>query len=88
MHPALAHDTTVRMIVCVCNNLSDRRLRAAAAAECGATPGALFRAMGCRPRCGRCLPEMRKLAQAGEAEARARAADPAALVSGRSEEAA
>ncbi|MDX6751486.1 (2Fe-2S)-binding protein [Geminicoccaceae bacterium 1502E] len=55
------------MIVCVCNNLSDRRLRSAAAATDCPTPGALFRAMGCRPRCGRCLPEMRALAQAGHA---------------------
>lgn len=49
------------MIVCSCNVLSDKELREAAsrlrdAPEGGVvTPGAVFRALGCRPRCGGCF---------------------------------
>lgn len=49
------------MIVCSCNVLSDKQLREAAArlreAPGGGvvTPGAVFRALGCRPRCGGCF---------------------------------
>lgn len=50
------------MMVCHCNRLTDDVLREAAAdlaLEPGrrvVTPGAVFRAAGCRPRCGGCFP--------------------------------
>jgi len=50
------------MIICSCNVLSDKQLREAAE-EMRAdpngkvpTPGAVFRHLGCRPRCGGCFP--------------------------------
>lgn len=52
------------MIICSCNRLSDKDLRRGARAvldrpEGGVvTPGAVFRALGCRPRCGGCFPRV------------------------------
>lgn len=49
------------MIVCSCNVLSDKELREAASRLRDApgggvvTPGAVFRALGHRPRCGGCF---------------------------------
>ncbi|MCR9056325.1 MAG: (2Fe-2S)-binding protein [Roseibium album] len=52
------------MIICSCNVLSDEQLRKAAE-EMRAdpngkvpTPGAVFRHLGCRPRCGGCFPSV------------------------------
>ncbi|MEJ8476237.1 (2Fe-2S)-binding protein [Roseibium algae] len=52
------------MIICSCNVLSDKKLRKAAE-EMRAdpngkvpTPGAVFRHLGCRPRCGSCFPSV------------------------------
>ncbi|MHA7774903.1 (2Fe-2S)-binding protein [Roseibium sp. M-1] len=52
------------MIICSCNVLSDKQLREAAE-EMRAdpngkvpTPGAVFRHLGCRPRCGGCFPSV------------------------------
>lgn len=48
------------MIVCVCNSLSDRHVRSAA--ENGAnSPSEVYRACGCRPDCGVCAKEMRRI---------------------------
>lgn len=50
------------MMVCHCNRLTDDVLREAAAelalepGRRAVTPGAVFRAAGCRPRCGGCFP--------------------------------
>jgi len=55
------------MIICSCNVLSDEQLRNAAK-EMRAdpngkvpTPGAVFRKLGCRPRCGGCFPSVIEL---------------------------
>ncbi len=52
------------MIICSCNVLSDKQLKDAAE-EMRAdpdgkvpTPGAVFRKLGCRPRCGGCFPSV------------------------------
>ncbi|GAA0779850.1 (2Fe-2S)-binding protein [Roseibium denhamense] len=52
------------MLICSCNVLSDKQLREAAE-EMRAdpngkvpTPGAVFRHLGCRPRCGGCFPSV------------------------------
>ncbi|WP_417675354.1 (2Fe-2S)-binding protein [Roseibium sp.] len=50
------------MIICSCNVLSDEQLRKAAEEMRDdpngkvPTPGAVFRHLGCRPRCGSCFP--------------------------------
>jgi bacterioferritin-associated ferredoxin len=42
------------MYICICNVLNDRRIRAAAA-ESGSAAD-VYKALGCRPQCGRCVP--------------------------------
>ncbi len=43
------------MIVCSCNVLSDREIRDSLGAAAGRpSVGAVFRHMGCEPKCGRC----------------------------------
>jgi bacterioferritin-associated ferredoxin len=51
------------MIVCLCNGLSERDLRAAAAGLPGDGIGELFRALGCRVRCGKCVPYVVEIAR-------------------------
>lgn len=52
------------MIICSCNVLSDTQLRKAAEEMRSdpngkvPTPGAVFRHLGCRPRCGGCFPSV------------------------------
>lgn len=43
------------MYVCICNALSDGRIRAVAP-ESGGSAAAVYKALGCRPQCGRCVP--------------------------------
>lgn len=68
------------MIVCSCNVISDREFRRAAE-ELRAngmaivTPGAAFRALGRRPRCGGCLPTVVSLVLGEERAVAAAAAD-------------
>ncbi|ACA17927.1 hypothetical protein M446_3544 [Methylobacterium sp. 4-46] len=48
------------MIVCSCNVLSDTAVRACAA-DSALTPAGVFRALGCRIRCGRCAKTIRAI---------------------------
>ena len=48
------------MYICICNALSEKRVRAAAAASNGST-AAVYRALDCRPQCGRCIPMIRDI---------------------------
>ena len=51
------------MYVCNCNGLRERQVSAAIAA--GATrPAEVFKANACRPRCAKCVCEMREMIQA------------------------
>ncbi len=43
------------MYVCVCNAISDREVRARAQAECS-TVSAIYRSLGAKPKCGKCVP--------------------------------
>jgi len=45
------------MYVCVCNGLTTRQVRAAAA-TCSST-GGVYRALGVAPQCGKCIPTIR-----------------------------
>jgi bacterioferritin-associated ferredoxin len=51
------------MIVCLCNGLSERDIRAAAARLPGDGAGELFRRLGCRVRCGKCVPYVAEIAR-------------------------
>jgi bacterioferritin-associated ferredoxin len=41
--------------ICICNALSDRRLKQVAAETGSARPGDLYAACGCRAQCGQCV---------------------------------
>ncbi len=43
------------MYVCLCNALTDRRLKEAAAATGSQRPGEIYSACGCRAQCGQCV---------------------------------
>jgi bacterioferritin-associated ferredoxin len=48
------------MYICLCNAITDRDLRAQSAE--GATSVAMvYRALGCQPQCGKCVPFVRQL---------------------------
>lgn len=43
------------MYICLCNALTERQLRQAAACSDGSTEG-VYRSCGTQPRCGKCVP--------------------------------
>ncbi len=43
------------MIVCSCNRLSDREIAGCCAQSATATVASAYRALGCAPKCGRCV---------------------------------
>ncbi len=49
------------MIVCVCNALCDQRCKEVAGRPTSRTVGCIYRAFGCRVRCGKCVPFMQEL---------------------------
>jgi bacterioferritin-associated ferredoxin len=49
------------MIVCSCNVLSDREVRAVARMATHRTTTYVYRCLGCRARCGRCAPTIREI---------------------------
>ncbi len=48
------------MYVCLCNTLTDRDVRAHGAGE-GCSVAMVYRALGCEPQCGKCVPYVRQL---------------------------
>ena len=46
------------MYICLCNALTDRRLKEAARATAGQRPSELYAACGCRAQCGNCVRAM------------------------------
>ncbi len=48
------------MYVCMCHGFTDRQVRALSEAEGGSTAG-IYRALGVRPRCGKCIPMVREI---------------------------
>ncbi len=50
------------MYVCVCNGLTTRQIRDAAA-TCSST-GGVYRSLGVAPQCGKCIPTIRAAIQA------------------------
>lgn len=51
------------MYVCICNAISERTVRETIAAGCRSV-SEVYRRQDCRPQCGRCVPEMRKMLRA------------------------
>jgi bacterioferritin-associated ferredoxin len=50
--------------VCLCNGFTDTQVRTVLEQQgCGST-AQVYSAMGCRPKCGRCVPEVRRLMSA------------------------
>jgi bacterioferritin-associated ferredoxin len=55
------------MYLCLCNALTDRDVRACC--EGAGSVSTVYRALGCEPRCGKCVPFVRQmLRQAGTAQ--------------------
>jgi bacterioferritin-associated ferredoxin len=52
------------VIVCICQRLSDRKIRESISGG-ARTAGAVFRAAGCAPRCGSCLPIVKTMVAEG-----------------------
>jgi len=48
------------MYVCLCNAITDRDFRAHATVE-DSTVSAVYRSLGTKPRCGKCIPYVRQL---------------------------
>jgi bacterioferritin-associated ferredoxin len=48
------------MVVCVCNGLREKDVRAAARRGAGC-PSSAYAALGTRPRCGQCFPYARSI---------------------------
>jgi bacterioferritin-associated ferredoxin len=58
------------MYICLCNALTDRDVRAQA--EDGRSVAMVYRACGCQPQCGKCVPLVREmLRESGELAAAA-----------------
>ncbi len=53
------------MYVCVCHAFTDGKVRKVAP-TCDGTVAGLYRALGVRPSCGKCVPLMRDLVRAAE----------------------
>ena len=49
------------MIVCVCNALRENQVRDAARALRNDCPVAAYAQLGCKPKCGQCLPFAREV---------------------------
>jgi bacterioferritin-associated ferredoxin len=49
------------MIVCVCNGLRERACRETAGSGRCRGVGCIYRELGCRVRCGRCVPMMQEI---------------------------
>lgn len=54
------------MYVCVCNGLTSRQVRGAAA-QCSST-GGVYRSLGVAPQCGKCIPTIRGMVEAVKQE--------------------
>jgi bacterioferritin-associated ferredoxin len=53
------------VIVCVCNALRDQQVRAAGRALQSTCPRTAFAHLGCKPKCGQCLPYAREVLGTG-----------------------
>lgn len=54
------------MIICVCNALRERECVAAADCPTIRYPGCLYRRLGVKVQCGRCVPTVRRIVEAAK----------------------
>jgi bacterioferritin-associated ferredoxin len=55
---------TQRMYVCICNAISDRQARSHTDSA-GCSVAAFYRALGVKPKCGKCVPAVREMLASG-----------------------
>lgn len=48
------------MYICLCNGFTDGQVRRSAATQPGSV-GQIYKALGCRPQCGKCVPLVRDI---------------------------
>ena len=60
------------MYICLCNALTDRDVRAHSA-DGGCSVAMVYRALGCEPQCGKCVPFVRQMLRQGGPSAEAEA---------------
>ncbi len=65
-------DGTLPVYICLCNALTDRKLKQAATVTGSTRPGDIYAACGCRAQCGQCVQAILRLvrehaSQTGEA---------------------
>ncbi len=53
------------MYVCLCNALTTRDIHQHVEGGCGSVAG-LYKRLGCRPQCGKCVTDIRQLVQAAK----------------------
>ncbi|MGB0062632.1 (2Fe-2S)-binding protein [Candidatus Binatus sp.] len=51
------------MYLCICNAITDRQARSHGSASCSVA--AFYRALGVKPKCGKCVPLVREMLEAG-----------------------
>jgi len=54
------------MYVCLCNAITDRDVRRHSVEE-GCSVSMVYRALGCEPQCGKCVPFVRQMLRQSEA---------------------
>ncbi len=57
------------MYVCLCHALTDRQVRATIDQGGARSPAQVYRQLGCKPRCGKCVPCVADMTTAANAEA-------------------
>jgi len=57
------------MFVCLCNGFTEREAKTAAGGGCRSV-SQVYGRLGCRPQCGRCVPEVRAILSAARAAGR------------------
>jgi len=50
--------------ICLCNGFTDRQIRRSVEAN-GRSVAAVYKALGCAPKCGKCVPMVRELLRRG-----------------------
>ena len=61
------------MYVCLCNGLTDRDVRNTA--DDGCSVAMVYRALGCEPQCGKCVPYVRQMVREARSAAQMEAGD-------------
>jgi bacterioferritin-associated ferredoxin len=54
------------MYLCICNAITDRQARSQRSASCSVA--AFYRALGVKPKCGKCVPLVREMLDARSAD--------------------